>query len=87
MNYIVSAAMLMKDGLIVSGARHFSPDMRIVLHRIYGDKYHLQVKEQGFIDNKGSFVGRKDAWERAVQLKQIRRETGTPGTLYSENLY
>jgi len=58
---VVSAAMLMKDGLIVPGVRHFSPDMRAVLERIYGEGYHLKVKEQGFIDAKGNFLTRKEA--------------------------
>lgn len=31
---IVSAAMLMRDGLIVPGVRHYSPDMRAVLFRL-----------------------------------------------------
>lgn len=84
---IVSAAMLMEDGLIVPGVRHFSPDMRAVLHRIYGDGYHLKVKEQGFIDAKGNFVDRNEAWLTALAYDQIREQVSTPGTLYSENLY
>ena len=84
---IVSAAMLMQDGLIVPGVRHFSMDMRAVLHRIYGDSYHLKVKQQGFIDTHGNFLGREEAWERASQTGQILRDCGTTGELYSENLY
>lgn len=56
---IVCAAMLMKDGLIVPGVRHFSPDMRLVLKRVYGEGYHLEVQEQGFIDSKGTFLSRE----------------------------
>lgn len=84
---IVSAAMLMDDGLIVTGVRHFSPDMRKTLHRIYGDGYHLRVQEQGFIDTHGFFLDRERAWWRAVVTDQIREQVSTPGTLYSENLY
>lgn len=98
---VVSAAMLMEDGLIVPGVRHFSPDMRAVLHRIYGDGYHLKVKEQGFIDSHGNFLSRKDAWVRADQNGQIwiydpsgvgkriqqPANQGTRETLFSENLY
>ena len=84
---IVSAAMLMKDGLIVPGVRHFSPEMRVVLKRIYGDKYHLQVKEQGFIDTKGNFLSREDAWKIGEENNQIRNKVSCDGTLYSENLY
>lgn len=88
---VVSAAMLMEDGLIVPGVRHFSPDMRAVLHRIYGDGYHLRVREQGFIDAKGTFLSREAAYSRADALNQIKHRCGgdeaNGGTLYSENLY
>lgn len=95
---VVSAAMLMDDGLIVSGVRHFSPDMRAVLKRIYGGgfklfgrwirkPYHLRVKEQGFIDARGKFLSREAAWKAAEEHAQIRNTVSTPGTLYSENLY
>ena len=87
MKLVVCAAMIMKDGLVVTGVRHFSPDMRLILHRVYGDKYHLQVKDQGFVDNKGEFLSREDAWKAADLAGQIRKEVSSPGTLYSENLY
>lgn len=96
--YLVSAAMLMDDGMIVPGVRHFSPDMRATLKRCYGPgfrlfgrwwrkPYHLRVVEQGFIDSQGKFLNRTDAWKRAEQTGQIRRFVSVPGTLYSENLY
>lgn len=43
---IVCAAMKMKDGSLVLGIRHYSPEMRETLRRIYGsDQYKLQVAE------------------------------------------
>jgi len=98
---IVCAAMLMKDETIVPGVRHFSPEMRVVLHRMYGDKYHVQVKEQGFVDQFGKFYSREDAWKMARLNGQIIRPTGWEenpiahlpekleenGKLFSENLY
>lgn len=98
---IVSAAMLMDDGLIVPGVRHFSPDMRAVLKRIYGEGYHLRVKEQGFIDASGEFLDREDAWLIADAHGQIflydpngegrliRQPAGCGRAepLFSENLY
>lgn len=84
---IVSAAILMDDGLVVSGARHYSPDMRAVLQRIYGNDYHLRETEQGFIDSFGRFLSRETAWLIAEANGQIRRQVSSPGTLYSENLY
>jgi hypothetical protein len=87
MNRIVCAAMLMKDGAIIPGVRHFSPEMRIVLFKIYGKGYHLQVKEQGFIDNRGNFLDRAAAWNLAEKNNQIIKQVSSPGELYSENLY
>lgn len=109
---VVSAAMLMDDGLIVTGVRHYSPDMRAVLKRLYGKgfrlfgkwickPYHLHVKEQGFIDAKGNFLTREEAWKRADEHGQIflhspvgdaplipqPAKQGEDGCLFSENLY
>lgn len=79
---VVSAAMLMDDGLIVTGVRHFSPDMRATLKRIYGmgfklfgkwikKPYHMRVLQQGFIDSKGKFLDRESAWKVADRNGQI----------------
>lgn len=79
---VVCAAMLMDDGLIVTGVRHFSPDMRATLRRLYGTglrlfgrwvlkPYHMRVKEQGFIDAQGRFLSREEAWQRADLHGQI----------------
>lgn len=85
---IVAAAMLMKDNSIVVGIRHFSPDMRAIMRRAYGEKdYHLQVAEQGFVDQYGTFYDRESAWVIAEREGQIREQVSIPGTLYSENLY
>jgi hypothetical protein len=79
--------MLMDDGLIVTGVRHFSPDMRAVMFKAYGPGYWLREKEQGFIDSMGTFLNREDAWKVAEENGQIRYQVSRPGTLFSENLY
>lgn len=80
--------MLMKDNSIVVGIRHFSPDMRAIMRRAYGEKdYHLQVAEQGFVDQYGTFYDREAAWVIAQAAGQIREVTGPAGTLFSEDLY
>lgn len=84
---IVSAAILMEDGLIIVGIRHYSPDMRATMKRVYGDKYHLKEKEQGFVDQMGVFLTRKESWIIAEKEGQIIRNVAPKGTLYSENLY
>lgn len=95
---VVCAALLMDDGLIVTGIRHFSPEIREVLRRIYGSgfrafgkwwvkPYHLRVLEQGFVDQYGVFLSREAAWKIAECEGQIREQVSVAGTLYSENLY
>lgn len=85
---IVCAAIKMKDGLVVPGVRHFSPDMREVMKRIYGEGYHRQQQEQGFINTRGEFVSREQAWNDAMLNKQIRRPVNGPHSeLFSEYLY
>lgn len=90
--------MKMDDGHIVLGVRHFSPDMRATLRRVYGvgfkllgrwisKPYHLRVVEQGFVDQYGTFYDRESAWTIAQAAGQIRQVTGSVGTLYSEDLY
>ncbi len=94
--------MRMDDGLIVTGIRHFSPEMRTVLRRLYPDPpkwawalrllginvpYHLRVVDQGFVDQYGTFLSREEAWIIAEREGQIREVVSTPGTLYSECLY
>ncbi len=79
--------MRMDDGLIVTGIRHYSPEMRSVLWRIYGAGYHRWVLEQGFVDQYGTFLNREKAWKVAEAAGQIREQVSSPGTLYSENLY
>ncbi len=84
---IVSAAMLMVDGVVIPGVRHFSPEMRVLIKRLYGPSGHLQVKEQGFIDSLGNFLDREQAWIRAEETNQIIKDVGVKGLLFSENLY
>ena len=97
---IVCAAMLMEDNSIVAGVRHFSPEMRAVMQLAYGPKYHLKVKEQGFVNQFGVFYTRQAAWKIAHKNGQIIRPTGLEfnpvtasfnlkydGVLFSENLY
>ena len=84
---IVCAAMLMEDDEIVTGIRHFSPDMRNTLFRLYGKDYHKKVKEQGFVTQYGEFVSR----ERAAEIVKTNRQKLMPReiktTIYSEDLY
>lgn len=96
---VVCAAMKMDDGLIVTGVRHYSHEMRSTLRRLYGGgiklfgvfirkPYHLRVKEQGFIDIRGNFLNRTEAWKHAMANGQVIFDKKVcVGTLYSEHLY
>ena len=92
--------MLMDDGHVVTGIRHYSPEMRETLRRAYGKRrlrlfgiwwikpYHIHVVEEGFVDTSGKFLSRKDAWVVAEINGQIKPHPSLcPGTLYSEDLY
>jgi len=86
---IVCAAVLLKDGLIVSSARHFDRRMRLTLGRIDRNQTLLVAgAEQGFIDQYGDFYTRGEAWTIAHKQGQIRRDLPCGvGVLYSEHLY
>lgn len=68
---------------IVVGVRHWDVLMRQhIFDKDYSDY------EQGFIDNKGKFLTREEAYVVAEREGQIiRRVGGDEGVLYSENLY
>lgn len=94
---VIVCAAIRRNGLIICGARHFDPIMRAALKAMSTDH---KGWEQGFIDNKGTFLTREEAWKIADREGQIRRETGfeefsnprkagvgDEGKLFSENLY
>lgn len=84
---IVCAAVRHKrSGLIVCGARHFDKlmvaQMKATKHENWADA------DQGFIDQRGNFLDRGEAWELASTTGQLlRRFPADDGTLFSENLY
>jgi hypothetical protein len=71
-------------GEVVLGIRHWDAFMNHL--DTEGDPF-----DQGFIDNKGAFLSRTEAWTIAEAAGQIIRRVGgddtNGGTLYSENLY
>lgn len=73
-------------GEVVLGIRHWDAFMRRGLPDTEGDPV-----DQGFIDNRGNFLSRTEAWKVAEAAGQIIRRVGgdesNGGTLYSENLY
>lgn len=84
---VVCAACKDDKGRIVTGARHFDSIMMEQIQRS-PEPENWRKSEQGFIDQRGRFLTREEAYEIALDQKQIlRRVGGDGGTLYSENLY
>ena len=68
---------------IVIGVHHWDGLIRQQIWEKYYSDY-----EQGFIDNRGDFLTREEAFVVAEREGQIiRRVGGDEGCLYSENLY
>lgn len=85
---VVCAAILYQD-FIVCGARHFDMPMHSVLGKIPHHITEAGFVDQGFIDQWGVFMDRKEAFLVAKSARQIRRKTGGKDSkkLYSEDLY
>lgn len=84
---IVCAAVKMADGIIFTGIRHFSCDMRLMITLAYYDN-KMAASEQGFVDQWGNFLTRQEAFHIALRNGQYRPyEPYNFGTLYSEDLY
>ncbi len=85
---IVCAANRYGGDLVIPSARHYD----LLMHRVIAGIGigNLPVgEEQGFIDNRGAFHSRIDAYVIAKGAGQIRHKTGNPDIeiLYSEDLY
>jgi hypothetical protein len=96
-NRIVCAANRY-GGTVVLGARHFDTLMHNAIaclacfRGMSGLPDILPSKwEQGFINQRGDFLTRQEAWKVAQEAGQIILRVGGDdqdgGTLYSENLY
>lgn len=84
---IVCAALRHTDGAVILGVRHFD---RIMLQQIEAqtERDWTGCSEQGFVDNSGTFVDRKEALHIALEAQQmIRRYGGDTVGLFSENIY
>ena len=87
--FVVCAANRWSCGIVIMSARHFDTNMHAVCERVFGDKPY-GCSEQGFIDQRGVFMDRKEAFLVARSAGQInvRREKSPPyDTLFSEDLY
>lgn len=90
--YIVSAAVRFPhkgELLIVTSPRHFD---KVCSHTLEALGHGVDEKieyEQGFVDQRGRYYTREEAYLIAKENGQIRRNiiTSDTGVLYSEMLY
>lgn len=92
MRVVVCAANKYGRGQIILGVRHYDHHMRGTLaysNSVIDKSRYNEI--QGFVDNKGEFLTRTEAWKVAVNagqiIKRVGGDTADGGTLYSENLY
>lgn len=87
---VVCAALRAADGDVLIGIRHYSADMVAQMQaRHDGDKFRrLSAGGQGFVDQQGVYMTRRQAWAVAEAAGQVRRlDPEDAGVLYSEDLY
>ncbi len=90
---VVCAALRHPQGGIITGPRHFDPIMRrqIMTGETELERLGWESATQGFVDQRGTFLTRTEAWAVASAAGQIRRrcggDTANGGTLYSKSLY
>lgn len=87
---VVCAAIRADDGDVLVGIRHYSPDMLAQIgSRADGEKFcHRSGFDQGFVDQHGVYMTRREAFDVAVMAGQVIDMDACPsGRLYSEGLY
>ena len=77
--------------IVICGLRHWDAIMHMAVTSFDKELWAQRDREaetQGFIDTKGVFLDRREAWEVANAAGQIvRRCGGDDHKLFSENLY
>lgn len=91
--FVVCAACRYGE-MIICGARHYDLVMHGVLAQLKEDRLFSFEEsgraEQGFIDQRGAFMDREEAFlvaEAAGQLNVRREKSHCHGVLFSEDLY
>lgn len=87
---VVCAAIRADDGELLLGIRHYSADMhRQIDKRTDGKKFVRRPDDhQGFVDQHGVYMDRREAFDVAAKADQIIRWNACErGRLYSEGLY
>lgn len=87
MQRIVCAANKLPDGTVILSVRHFDKWMAAIYDRIDPQEKLVPGEEiQGFVDNKGNFLTREQAYEVALKSGQCFKHPYKT-ELFSEDLY
>lgn len=94
---LICAALLVQveglDHATILPCRRHGDGFGILKDLGYAPKTKYKVVEQGFIDHRGSFLNRQDAWVHARECGQLSQSTewyksdNRDCELYSEDLY
>ena len=94
---LICAALLVQveglDHTTILPCRRHGDGFGILKDLGYAPKTKYKVIEQGFIDHKGNFLDRQEAWRHARECGQLSQSTewyksdGRDCELYSEDLY
>lgn len=84
---VCAANRHLETGDIILGVRHFDKLMHMqIVNSIV--RLNWEESEQGFVNQRGKFLTREQAWIVAEKAGQIAYRCGGDGKrLYSENLY
>ena len=80
---MIHAAAIIKNGILLVGRCH--PDIMHDNFPIVGKFGDEDI--QGFIDDKGKFLTRHEAYLHAMECKQVKAEDIENEVLYSEDLW
>lgn len=84
---LIVCAALKVNNRIICGFGHYDPIMRQQILASEGNNF-WHTAEQGFIDNQGNFLNRKEAYQIAKRNNQIKyRGIYRGDELFSEDLY
>ena len=87
---VVCAAIRASDGALLLGIRHYSHDMHMqIAKRLDGERFHHRNgDDQGFVDQAGVYMTRREAFDVALKADQIINLSAClRDELYSEGLY
>jgi len=84
---VVCSAIRSDDGEVVCGVRHYDSIMQrtIALMICPEDFFHRSGSDQGFVDNFGEYMDRKEALEVAMKALQVKFKHNPKNELCSED--